>query len=75
MYIVIEMQTNGTTTAILSNAFNDRNLALQKYYMVLAAAAVSQVEVHTAILVDEFGNTHYQDSFDRRIKNEEEETT
>lgn len=72
MYIVIEMQTNGTTTAVLNNAFTDRNLALQKYYTVLAAAAVSQVEVHTAILVDEFGNTHYQDSFDRRLDSQGE---
>lgn len=67
MYIVIEMQTNGATTAVLNNAFTDRNLALQKYYTVLAAAAVSQVEVHTAIIVDELGNINYAESFDRRL--------
>ena len=72
MFIVIEMQTNGETTAVLNNAFTDRNLALQKYYTVLAAAAVSQVEVHTAILVDELGITHYRESFDRRVANEGE---
>ena len=75
MYIVIEMQTNGESTAILSNVFTDRGLALQKYYAILSAAAVSQVEVHTAMVVDELGYTNYMDSFDRRVKNEEEETT
>lgn len=67
MYIVIEMQTNGETTAVLSNVFADKNLALQKYYAILSAAAVSQVEVHSAMVVDELGYTNYMDSFDRRL--------
>ena len=72
MYIVIEMQTNGETTAVLNTVFNDRNLALQKYYTILSAAAVSQVEIHTAMVVNEFGITEYRESFDRKIRNEEE---
>ena len=66
MYIVTELQTNGETTAVLNNAYTDKNTALQKYYTILSAAAVSQVEVHTALLVDELGITHYRESFDRR---------
>lgn len=54
-YIVIEAQTNGNTTATLIDTFADPNLAESKYHMVLAAAAVSKVEKHTAALLDETG--------------------
>lgn len=63
MYIVIELQKNGTTLAPLTFSFDDYYKALEKYYKVLAAAAVSSVEVHSASVLDEFGNIIKNDSF------------
>lgn len=68
MYIVTELQTNGEVTAVLNDVFTDRGLALQKYHTILAAA-VSQVEVHTAYIVNELGLVEYRESFDRRTDN------
>lgn len=68
MYIVIEMQTNGQTTAIINNAYTDRNTAYQKFHTVLASAAVSNVEVHTAIIVNEFGVTEDRETFEHRAE-------
>lgn len=67
MYIVTELQTNGETTAVLNYTYTDKNVALQKYYTILAAAAVSQVEVHTAMIINEIGLVEYRESFDRRV--------
>lgn len=66
MYIVTELQTNGEVTAILNDTFTDKGLALQKYHTILAAAAVSEVEVHTAMIINEIGLVEYRESFDRR---------
>lgn len=55
-YIVIEMQTNGNTTAIVPPAsYNDRQQAESAFHTVLASAAVSPVEKHAAIMVAEDG--------------------
>ena len=57
MYIVIEMQTNNGTTAIVPPVtFDDINKAYQKYYQILSAAAVSSVPTHTAIILTERGD-------------------
>ena len=55
MFIVIELQTNGGTTSNLVTAYNTRAEAESHYHTVLAAAAVSSVEVHAAILVSSEG--------------------
>ena len=54
-YIVLEAQTTGGTTATLVSSYSDRNQAESKYHTVLAAAAISQIEKHTAVLMDETG--------------------
>lgn len=63
MYIVIELQTNGTTTATLTNAYTDKNTAYQKYHTILAAASVSPVETHTALIMNEFGIVEARETF------------
>lgn len=55
MYIVIELQTNGGQTAHIVSAHATREAAESKYHTVLAAAAVSSVEKHAAIIVSEEG--------------------
>lgn len=56
MFAVIEMQTNGNTTAVLPVITKeDRNNALSAYHSILASAAISKVEKHTALVIDENG--------------------
>lgn len=52
MYIVIEiqMQHDGTVGNIV-NTYDDFNLALSKYHTILAAAAVSSLACHSAIVM------------------------
>lgn len=50
MYIVIEMQTDNGTTHVLHTEKNSREEAYSAFYTVCAAAAISAVEVHTAML-------------------------
>lgn len=52
-YIVIEMQTNEKgMTSVIPVAYEDLNLARQKYHTILAAAAVSTLPVHGAVILD-----------------------
>lgn len=64
MYIVIELQTNGTTTSTLTYNFTDRNTAYQKFHTILASAAVSSVKVHAAMIVNEYGLLEARESFE-----------
>lgn len=66
MYIVIELQTNNGKTANIVNAYADLNTAFNKYHSILAAAAVSSVEVHTALILTETGGIVRAECFDRR---------
>ena len=56
MYIVIELQKNadGNVTNIVTD-FATLAEAESKYYTILAAAAISKVPVHSAIIVSEEG--------------------
>lgn len=66
MYIVIELQTNNGTTGNFVFAFADLADAYAKYYTILAAAAKSSVEVHTALILTETGGIVRAECFDRR---------
>lgn len=56
MFIVIELQKNaeGVVSNIVT-AFDTLAEAESKYYSILAAAAISKVPVHSAIIVSEEG--------------------
>ena len=57
-YLVIEIQTNAQgTTSYLVYTYTERSLADQKYYLVLSSAAVSQIPVHTVVLLTNTGDT------------------
>lgn len=51
MYIVIELQKTGDQVANLVTSHATRQEAEAKYHTVLAAAAVSPVEVHSAVML------------------------
>ena len=66
MYSIIELQTTGGVTAHIYQTADTRELAMSKYHMVLAAAAVSQVEYHTCMVVDEKGQYLARECYEHR---------
>ena len=56
MFVVIEKKKNNNNQiATLVNAYENRNQAFQKYHSVLSAAAVSDLPVHSAVILTEEG--------------------
>jgi len=65
-YIVIEMQTNAEgAVATLSSVHDSYNTAQQKYHMILAAAAVSDLPLHSAAILSPRGELVASQYFDR----------
>lgn len=57
MYLVIEIQKmNNGQLAHLVTTHKEQPEAEQKYHAVLSAAAVSAVDVHSAVMLDDTGN-------------------
>ena len=54
-YIVIELQTSGDSVANIVTSFDTLAQAESKYHSVLAAAAVSQLDAHSASLLTSDG--------------------
>lgn len=56
MYIVIEIQTNKSgAVGTLVNSYENRDQAESKYHTILAAAAISTLPCHAAVLLTEQG--------------------
>lgn len=72
MFTVIELQTNNGVTSALTNAYSDESVACQKYHQILSFAAVSNVDIHTAIILNESGNTLKCESFAHNTNNSED---
>lgn len=79
MYIILEMQTdaNGNTAVLPAHQKADRKEADGVYHQILSVAATSTVPVHSAFIVDEYGNiirseyyTHEQTSTETETKEE-----
>ena len=51
MYIVMELQNTGTEVANIVNTYSNQAQADQRYHTILAAAAVSNVYKHSAIML------------------------
>ena len=68
-YLVVEMQTDKGTTSTLTYQYTDYALAQQKYFTILSAAVVSQIDVHSAYIVDETAELKAWSSFDHREPN------
>ena len=72
-YIVIEIQTNDAgKVATISTAYADYWTAQQKYHTILAAAAVSTLPVHTAVILTPYGDTIGKQAYNRRTPEPEE---
>ena len=63
MYIILEIQkyNSGRTDIVAPVLFPEtaegKKQAEQKYYTVLSYAAVSSVDVHTCVLMNDYGET------------------
>lgn len=69
MLTVIELQTNEGTTSAITNAYNDESLAYQKYYQILSYAAVSGLDIHSAVILNEYGGLIRSESFNNKESN------
>ncbi len=72
MYIVIELQTTNKT-AVITSTYDDLAKAYQKFYTILAAAAVSSVPCHTAVILTETGAVNRCETFTHAQETEVEE--
>lgn len=63
-YVVLESQTTNGTTSVLTTTKANINEAENAYHTILAAAAISQVEVHSAALLNERGQLIKYECFD-----------
>ena len=70
-YVVVELQDNGPSVANLVNSYESVNQAEQKYHQVLSAAAVSQVPVHSAVMLNSEGMYIKSESY-KHIEESEE---
>ena len=62
-YLVLEIQVNEGITSNLIYDFENKRQAESKYHTVLAAAAISNLDVHTAMLTDENGYLYETKSY------------
>lgn len=77
MYIVIELQKTGDQVANIVTSHASRQEAEAKFHTVLAAAAVSAVPVHSAVMLSDEGfplrNECYKDKTAPEPVDEEQE--
>lgn len=64
MYLVIELQKNGDSVPNIVTAYNTLQEAYSKYHTVLAAAAISAVPAHTAVLMTDKGGLIAKETFE-----------
>lgn len=71
-YIVVEMQTQADgTVSVLTNSFDNLDAAYNKYYTILAYAAVSTIPRHTASLLTNSGMLWESKYFEHPLLEEE----
>lgn len=63
MFSIIELQTENDVTAHLYDTATTRQEAMSKYHTVLAAAAVSEVDYHACVVMNEDGVTIARESY------------
>ena len=67
MFINIEIQADGVNNAAtIVTPYTDRNTAESGYHQILMAAATSSIPIHSAVMLDEFGNYLRKESYDHR---------
>lgn len=62
-----QIRTDGSK-GVLYDHYTDKNQAYAKFYTILAAAAVSELPYHEALLFDCDGTVMERKAFDRRVE-------
>lgn len=70
MFIVLELQTEAKTTTIQSFVFTEESTAEQKYHQILSYAAVSTVDIHSAVIMNEDGVVLKNESYNHMLNEE-----
>lgn len=73
MFIVLEIQKNDDNVSVLTNQYEELGTAENKYHTILAYAAVSEVDVHTAVIINEYGLVIKREQYDHTQKGGEED--
>ena len=74
MYLVVELQkTAPNAVANIVTAHADINAAYNKYFTVLAAAAISSVPSHSAVLLTDNGGLIARETFEHDVAEPEEQ--
>ena len=73
MYIVIELQANAEgQVANIPTVYQTLAEAWNKFYTILAAAAISEVPIHSAVILDATGMSIANRSFTHSVAAESE---
>jgi len=66
MYIILELQTNDGAATVVTpiQTAQTLNEAMSRYHGILAAAAISSVECHSAIMLNERGDYVAKESYE-----------
>lgn len=70
MFAVVEIQKNGEIATPITTLFSDKDAAYSQYHTILAAAAISEVQEHSAILLSEEGSYMLHEKFTHNGGNE-----
>lgn len=63
MFIVMEIQANGDQVATIVNKYETRAAAEAAYHGILAFAAVSSVQIHSAVILSVEGKELMRQSY------------
>lgn len=72
LYVVIELQKNGDQMANIVTSHNSLASAQNKFYTVAAFAAISTIEKHSVVLLNEDGILVERKTFDHPVVEPEE---
>ena len=72
MYLVIELQKNGNSVSNIVTTHSTLQEAESKYHLILSSAAISNVEVHSALMIRDNGQPLRNESFSHQIAPEPE---
>ena len=74
-YVVMELQTNSETTAVVPPvSYQNKQQAESAYHTILATAATSQVEKHAAVIVADNGQIVRSECYYHPTESANEET-
>lgn len=73
MFIVLEIQGQKENASVLHNSYMDSATAENRYHTILAAAAQSNVPVHSAVMLNEMGTMLKSEYYTHYTEPEEEE--